>query len=121
MGFETALTGLNAASADLNVISNNIANTSTTGFKGSRAEFADIYAAANLGTTSTAIGSGVRLSAVAQQFTQGNISFTNNNLDLAINGQGFFRLSDNGSSVYSRSGTFHVDRDGYMSTAAISV
>lgn len=114
MGFETALTGLNAASADLNVISNNIANTSTTGFKGSRAEFADIYASANLGTTSTAIGSGVRLSAVAQQFTQGNISFTNNNLDLAINGQGFFQLSDNGSAVYSRSGTFHVDRDGYM-------
>jgi flagellar hook protein FlgE len=112
MSFETALTGLNAASADLGVISNNVANTSTTGFKASRAEFADIYAATGLGTTSTSIGNGVRLTAVAQQFTQGNISFTENNLDLAINGQGFFRLDDNGSIVYTRGGAFSVDREG---------
>jgi flagellar hook protein FlgE len=114
MSFETALSGLNAASADLGVIANNIANTSTSGFKGSRAEFADVYAAANLGTTSTAIGSGVRLAAVAQQFTQGNVSFTDNNLDLAINGQGFFRLNDNGAVVYSRAGAFGIDREGYV-------
>lgn len=114
MGFETALTGLNAASADLNVISNNIANSSTTGFKVSRAEFADIYASANLGTSSTAIGNGVRLSSVAQQFSQGNVSITQNNLDLAINGQGFFRLNDNGNIVYSRAGQFAVDNQGFM-------
>ncbi len=114
MSFETALTGLNAASADLGIISNNIANTSTTGFKASRAEFADIYAASNLGTSSTSIGSGVRLASVAQQFTQGSITYTDNNLDLAINGQGFFRLNDNGNTVYSRSGQFRLDRDGYV-------
>lgn len=114
MGFETALTGLNAATADLNVISNNIANSSTTGFKVSRAQFADIYASANLGTSSTAIGSGVRLASVAQQFTQGNVSISQNNLDLAINGQGFFRLNDNGNVVYSRAGQFQADSNGYM-------
>ena len=110
MGFETALTGLNAASSDLNVISNNIANASTTGFKASRAEFADIYASAS----STAIGNGVRLASVAQQFSQGSVSITQNNLDLAINGQGFFRLNDNGNIVYSRAGQFQVDNNGYM-------
>lgn len=110
MGFETALTGLNAASSDLNVISNNIANASTTGFKASRAEFADIFAS----TSSTAIGNGVRLASVAQQFTQGSVSITQNNLDLAINGQGFFRLNDNGNIVYSRAGQFQVDNNGYM-------
>ncbi len=114
MGFETALTGLNAASSDLNVISNNIANASTTGFKTSRAEFADIYASANLGTSSTAIGTGVRLASVAQQFSQGTTQITANNLDLAINGQGFFRLNDNGNIVFSRSGQFRVDSNGYM-------
>ncbi len=110
MGFETALTGLNAASSDLNVISNNIANASTTGFKASRAEFADIFAS----TSSTAIGNGVRLASVAQQFSQGSVSITQNNLDLAINGQGFFRLNDNGNIVYSRAGQFQVDNNGYM-------
>ncbi len=114
MGFDTALTGLNAASSDLNVISNNIANASTTGFKQSRAEFADIYATTNLGTSATAIGSGVRLAGVAQQFSQGSVTVTSNNLDLGINGQGFFRLSDNGNIVYSRDGAFQLNNNGYM-------
>ncbi|RJQ45338.1 MAG: flagellar hook protein FlgE [Gammaproteobacteria bacterium] len=118
MSFRTALSGLNSASADLGVISNNIANSSTTGFKSSRAEFADIYAASNIGTASNAIGSGVRLSSVAQQFAQGNVAFTNNALDLAINGQGFFRLSDNGTITYSRAGAFSVDRNGYIVNSA---
>ncbi|MFP5344464.1 MAG: flagellar hook protein FlgE, partial [Gammaproteobacteria bacterium] len=118
MSFRTALSGLNSASADLGVISNNIANSSTTGFKSSRAEFADIYAASNIGTSSNAIGSGVRLASVAQQFSQGNVAFTNSALDLAINGQGFFRLSDNGTVVYSRAGTFSVDRSGYIVNSA---
>jgi len=114
MPFRTALSGLNAASSELRVIGNNVANASTTGFKKSRAEFADIFATANLGAAANAIGSGVKLSDVAQQFSQGNIAFTDNNLDLAISGQGFFRLSDNGVSVYSRAGQFGVDRNGYI-------
>ena len=111
MSFGAALSGLNAASADLGVIANNIANASTTGFKKSRAEFADVYAASS---GSNAIGTGTRLAGVSQQFTQGTVAFTDNSLDLAVNGGGFFTLNDNGSSVYARSGSFQVDRDGYI-------
>lgn len=114
MPFRTALSGLNSSSAELRVIGNNVANASTTGFKESRAEFADIFATSNLGVTANAIGTGVRVSSVSQQFTQGNIEFTDNNLDLAINGQGFFQLNDNGVNVYTRSGRFGVDRDGFV-------
>ncbi len=114
MPFRTALSGLNAASGELRVIGNNVANASTVGFKKSRAEFADIFATSNLGVTANAIGTGVRIASVAQQFTQGNIEFTDNNLDLAISGQGFFLLNDNGVNVYSRAGQFGVDRDGYV-------
>jgi flagellar hook protein FlgE len=114
MPFRIALSGLNAASADLRVIGHNVANASTTGFKKSRAEFADIFPANSLGTSSNTIGSGVKVGSVSQQFTQGNIDFTDNNLDLAISGQGFFRLNDNGTVVYSRGGAFGVDRDGYV-------
>ncbi len=114
MPFRTALSGLNASSAELRVIGNNVANATTTGFKKSRTEFSDIYAAANLGAGSNTIGSGVQVSDIAQQFSQGNIGFTDNNLDLAISGQGFFRLSDGGSNIYTRNGSFSVDRDGYI-------
>lgn len=114
MAFRIALSGLNAASSELNVIGNNIANASTTGFKQSRTQFADIYAASNLGVTSNAIGSGVKVASVKQEFNQGNVTFTNNNLDLAISGNGFFRLDDNGVNVYSRAGAFGVDNNGYV-------
>lgn len=114
MPFRIGLSGLNAASADLQVTGNNIANTGTTGFKQSRAEFADVFAQAYGGINKTAIGSGVRLAATTQQFTQGNIEYTENSLDLAINGEGFFVLSDDGSRVYSRAGAFQVDRNGYV-------
>lgn len=117
MPFRLALSGLNAASADLNVTANNIANANTTGFKGSRAEFADVFSVGSQGVSSTAVGNGVRLSKVAQQFAQGNINFTDNNLDLALSGEGFFTLSDNGSLSYSRSGAFGVDRSGYVVNA----
>lgn len=117
MGFSTAISGLNAASAALSVIGNNISNSSTTGFKSSRAQFADVYPATLPGSPAP-VGAGVRLASVAQQFTQGNVSFTNNGLDLAINGQGFFRLSDNGATVYSRDGSFGVDEDGYIANSA---
>ena len=114
MSFRISLSGMNAASADLNVTSNNIANANTTGFKQSRAEFSDVFAASANGLSRNAIGAGVRLAAIAQQFGQGNIDFTGRNLDLAISGQGFFTLSDGGATVYSRAGNFGADRDGFV-------
>ena len=117
MPFRIALSGINAAAAELKTIGNNVANASTTGFKKSRVEFGDVYATSNLGISQNAIGSGVRVTSVAQQFSQGNIGFTNNNLDLAVNGQGFFVLSDGGVPVYSRSGAFQVDRNGYITNS----
>jgi flagellar hook protein FlgE len=112
MTFRIALSGLNAASADLGVTANNIANVNTTGFKGSRAEFGDVFAVSPYGLSRNTIGSGVRMTGVAQQFAQGNIDFTNNSLDMALSGSGFFTLSDGGSLVYSRAGNFSVNRDG---------
>lgn len=115
MAFRIAVSGLNAATASLDVAGNNIANASTTGFKSARAQFADVFATSNLGSTSDAIGQGVQLAAVSQQFTQGNIAFTNNSLDIAINGEGFFALEDtSGGRSYSRAGEFGVDKDGFV-------
>ncbi len=117
MPFRTALSGLNAASADLRVIGNNVANASTTGFKQSTVHFSDVFASSGLGSSSNAIGSGVRIANIAQEFSGGNIEFTNNNLDLAISGQGFFRLNDGGSIVYSRAGAFGVNNTGFIVNA----
>jgi len=114
MPFRIALSGLNAASSELQVIGNNVANASTTGYKESRAEFTDIFATSNLGVTANAIGAGVRVSSVSQQFSQGNIGFTDNNLDLAISGQGFFIMNDNGINAYTRAGALGVDRNGFV-------
>jgi flagellar hook protein FlgE len=114
MAFGTAISGIKASTADLGIIGNNIANSSTTGFKMSRGEFADVYASSLLGVGGSAIGKGVAINSVSQQFTQGNINFTDIALDLAINGSGFFTLDDNGSSVYSRAGGFVVDRSGFV-------
>ena len=112
MPFDIALTGLSAAQNDLEVVSNNIANSETTGFKRSRAEFADIYASSEFGVSSNAIGQGVQLAGIQQQFTDGDITFTDNALDLAINGQGFFVLEDSGARSYGRAGAFGVDSAG---------
>src|ERR1700742_4874732 len=114
MAFEIALTGLAAAMADLNTTANNIANASTVGFKFSRAEFADMFPVSPYGLANNAIGTGVKVAAVAQQFAQGDINSTGNNLDLAISGSGFFTLSSNGSTVYTRAGNFGVDKSGYV-------
>ncbi|WP_339672254.1 flagellar hook protein FlgE [Dasania marina] len=113
MSFNTALSGLRAANQDLSVTGNNIANASTAGFKGSRAEFGDVYAGSLIGGGSSA-GSGVLVTDIAQQFDQGNISFTDNSLDLAIDGTGMFVLSDAGATTYSRAGYFGLDKDGYV-------
>lgn len=109
MPFRVALSGLNAASSDLNVTANNIANANTVGFKGSRAEFADVFAVG-----AQEIGNGVRLAAVTQEFSQGGVDFTDRALDLAISGEGFFTMSDNGVISYTRVGSFGADRDGYI-------
>src|SRR5690606_24976819 len=93
---------------------NNIANAGTAGFKQSRAEFADVYAASVLGTGSNPQGSGVLLGDVSQLFNQGNINYTQNALDLAINGNGFFVTSNNGEISYTRAGYFGTDREGYI-------
>jgi flagellar hook protein FlgE len=117
MGFQTGLSGLNAASQTLDVIGNNVANSGTVGFKSSRAQFADVYASSLNGGGSNAVGIGVKVATIAQQFTQGNITTSNNPLDLAINGKGFFRISDNGAITYTRNGQFHLDNAGNMVTA----
>lgn len=116
MSFRTALTGLNAATTDLSVVANNIANNNTTAFKSSRAEFSDIFSGSSLGqATRRSVGSGVQVAAVTQQFKQGNINSTGNPLDIAIDGEGFFRLKDeNGAISYTRSGAFGIDREGYV-------
>lgn len=123
MSFSISLSGLNAASSDLSVTSNNIANVGTTGFKGSRAEFADIFAASALGSTSKAIGSGVLLSNVSQQFNQGNLDFTENTLDLAIAGEGFYVMREQGSNdlIYTRAGAFNVNENGVIANSASQV
>jgi len=113
MSFNIGLSGMRAASKDLNVTGNNIANAGTAGFKQSRAEFADVYAA-NMGTGKNQVGSGVLLANVSQQFSQGNINYTQNALDLAINGNGFFITSNNGEISYTRAGYFGTDREGYV-------
>lgn len=115
MGFQQGLSGLNATAKSLEVIGNNIANSATYGAKAARAEFADVYAAALNGAGANPIGIGVNLVAVSQQFTQGNIMTTDNPMDLAINGSGFFQVTDGNSPVsYTRNGQFKVDREGYI-------
>ncbi|HET9823164.1 MAG TPA: flagellar hook protein FlgE [Burkholderiaceae bacterium] len=115
MSFQQGLSGLNATSKNLEVIGNNVANANTFGAKASRAEFADAYANALNGAGTNPIGIGTTLQAVAQQFTQGNITATGNPMDLAINGSGFFQVTDGRNpTLYARNGQFKVDRDGYI-------
>lgn len=114
MTFRIALSGLNAAQTDLSVTGNNIANASTSGFKGARTEFSDVYAVAFEGISSLATGNGVSVTGITQDFSQGNIDFTQRNLDLAVSGQGFFVLDDPSGQTFSRAGAFHIDRDGYI-------
>ncbi len=114
MAFQQGLSGLNATAKNLSVIGNNIANANTYGNKAARAEFSDVFANAVGGGGGTSVGIGVTLSGVVQQFSQGNIATTENNLDLAINGGGFFQLEDRGATIYSRNGQLHLDKDGFI-------
>lgn len=114
MSFQIALSGLNAARSHLDVTAHNIANVNTAGFKSSRAMFSDVFATASNDLSSTASGSGVQVSSIQQKFSQGNVDFTNNNLDMAISGEGFFVMKGREGTVYSRAGAFSVDREGYV-------
>ncbi|QCI13829.1 flagellar hook protein FlgE [Pseudomonas putida] len=119
MSFNIGLSGLNAAATSLDVTGNNIANVGTTGFKSARAEFGDLYAnSLFLGGSRYTVGSGVTTQAISQQFTQGNVSTTGASLDLAINGNGFFITSNNGSTTYTRAGAFGTDSSGNIVDAS---
>jgi flagellar hook protein FlgE len=117
MSFQQGLSGLNAAARNLDVIGNNVANSNTVGAKASRTEFADIYATSLYGAGTQYNGIGVTVAAITQQFTQGDIATTNNALDMAINGRGFFRMSNEGEITYTRNGQFQLDKDGYLVNA----
>ncbi|WP_370262928.1 flagellar hook protein FlgE [Limnobacter sp.] len=115
--FQQGLSGLNAAQRGLEVIANNVSNASVVGFKGSQAEFADVFARAFNGVRSTnGIGLGTSLAAVTQNFKQGNINVTGNPLDLAVSGTGFFKVkaAGNGDNVYTRNGQFSLDKDSFI-------
>jgi len=117
MAFQQGVSGLYVFGKALDVVSHNIANASTVGFKSSEAQFADVYAGALNGSSSTQIGIGARLMAVQQKFVQGNISSTGNSLDMAINGNGFFRFQKSANDMtayYSRNGQFHLNKEGYI-------
>jgi flagellar hook protein FlgE len=114
MGFQSGLSGLNSASKNLDVIGNNVANASVVGFKASTAQFADVFASSLVGAGTAQVGIGSRVAAIAQQFIQGNVTVTNNPLDIAINGKGFFRLEQNGAVSYSRNGQFRFDAAGFI-------
>lgn len=114
MAFQQALSGLNTSAKAIDSTSHNIANASTVGYKQSVAHFGDVYAASLTGAGASQIGIGVNLTAVQQQFTQGNITATNNPLDISINGAGFFRMDQNGAATYTRNGQFHLDKNGFI-------
>ncbi len=115
MSFQQGLSGLNSSAKQLDVIGNNVANSNTVGFKQSMTQFSDMYAASLAGGGAVQIGTGGKVAAVVQQFTQGNVTNTSNPMDTAISGQGFFRMIDAGGSVlYARNGQFQVDKNGFI-------
>ena len=106
MSFTQGVSGLKAASSSLDTIGNNISNSQTVGFKGARTEFADMYAGAT--------GIGTRVTGTSQDFSSGSIEQSSRDLDVAIDGNGFFRLVQDNQTVYSRNGQFTLDTNGYL-------
>ncbi|WP_333679392.1 flagellar hook protein FlgE [Dyella sp.] len=117
MALNQALSGINAAQDQLNVISNNVANAGTVGFKGSTAQFSEVYAVTGLNLSSVAVGSGAELTGVAQGFSQGDLETTNGSLDMALSGNGFFIVNNGTGDQYTRDGAFHEDANGNVVTA----
>ena len=118
MAFGIALSGISAAQTDLDVTANNISNSESTGFKESRTEFAELFSTSLQGVSSLQPGNGTRVARIAQQFSQGNIQTSSNSLDMAINGSGFFVVSDAGALQYTRAGAFNPDANGVVVNAA---
>ena len=114
MSFQQGLSGLNSSSKALDVIGNNVANANTVGFKSAETHFADVYANSLSGGGASQVGIGSSVAGIQQQFSQGNVTTTNNPLDISINGGGFFRMDQNGSISYTRNGQFHLDNAGYI-------
>ena len=115
MSFQYGLSGMNAASKNLDVIGNNIANANTTAFKSSRTEFAELFGSAVGASNANTVGQGVGVAAISRQFGQGNTSTTGNNLDVAINGTGFFQLDmPDGSTAYTRAGNLKLNKEGEL-------
>lgn len=118
MGFQQGLSGLNTSSKSLDTIGNNIANSGTIGFKSGSAQFADVFAASLNGAGAAPVGIGAKVAGIVQQFSQGNITVTNNPLDTAINGGGFFQMDDgSGGTFYARNGQFQLDKNGFIVSA----
>jgi flagellar hook protein FlgE len=117
MGYQQGLSGLSASSNDLDVIGNNIANANTIGFKQSTAQFADLYANTIATSVNDQIGIGTQLSGVQQDFKQGTFNTTGQALNVAINGTGFYQMSNNGSLTYSRNGVFQLDKNGFITNS----
>jgi len=118
MSFEQGLSGLEASTQNLSVIGNNVANASTVGFKSSETLFSDVYANSLTGAGSNQVGIGVQVNDVEQQFTQGNITSSSNPLDIAINGGGFYEMSNNGAITYTRNGQFQLDKNGFITNSS---
>jgi flagellar hook protein FlgE len=118
MSFGIALSGLDAAQSNLNVTANNIANSATTGFKSSNANFAELFAVSPQGVSNTQIGNGVQLQQIEQQFSQGDIQTTGNSLDLALSGNGFFTVSSGGTDQFTRAGSFQTNANGEVVNSA---
>ena len=117
MSFGIALSGLDAAQSNLDITANNIANSATTGFKSSTPQFTEVFSASQQGLSETQIGGGASLSDVEQQFSQGNINNTGNSLDMALNGNGFFTVSQGGQLQYTRAGAFQTNSNGFVVNA----
>ena len=117
MGYQQGLSGLSASSNDLDVIGNNIANANTVGFKQSTAQFADLYANTIATSVNDQIGIGTQLSGVQQDFKQGTFNTTGQALNVAINGTGFYQMSNNGAQTYSRNGVFQLDKNGFITNS----
>ena len=114
MSFTTSISGLDAAQERMAVISNNIVNAGTVGFKKGEAQFGDLYSSA-LQDTGASAGTGVELTRIRSDFTQGEFQFTSSALDLAIDGSGLFLLrAADGTNEYTRAGSFQADNNGFI-------